>query len=165
MSVMGQPFTTAEADVVEHRIRENGRRLLKALDTTEAVTANAAVGDYLDAVYAARMPYRHEILGKLAFDQLCRDTDPAGRMLAAVVWARGESTHHWVRQASFKDGGYTNRYFDHYGAWWWVSDPDPTSQGEQQRFYRQYLADKPVDEVIEPLEKFITRDLRARLAP
>lgn len=151
-------FNRDVADRLELRLTDDGRRLIEALNTTNASTVNAAIGAYLDSVYAARMPYR-TTLGPSRFDAMC-ERSHGGQFLGALVHARGESTHHWAEMTNYTSG-FADRWFDHWGCWVWSATE--RRGGPTGRLYRAHLEGVPVERPIPAVEAFVSGELRQLL--
>jgi hypothetical protein len=140
-------------------------RLDAACSSTDQVVVNAAVADWLDAVYAAQEPY-WKLNQSLVTDS--REQDVGGaRVVGGLVHARNLSTHEWVATTAIEDV-YDSRYRPHYGGWCWLPvhgegdrGADPQSIGE---YYTHYLAERLVTECFEPTISFLTDFLPAHAA-
>lgn len=154
---MHGPVDASAQRVLELRVVGASDRLHAACNSTDAAVVNAAIGDWLDAVYAAQEPYWR---GARSVVEACREEDVAGaRVVGALVHARGRSTHEWAVLSTFED--LVDRYYrPHYGAWCWTAWTP--SEDELARFYVDRLAGRLVTDSFDPAVEFVTRTLPAR---
>jgi hypothetical protein len=146
--------------VLERRLRLNLDRLDEAVNTTDPLTTPAILADVLDAFYVLRGVWRRAKadggIGQDDFDQACRN-DEGGKIVGALVYARGFAAHERVVFGSFEDI-VAERFYDHFGCWVWQSLPSQ-SNNELARWYRDHLARHEVPLPLPSAERFLTESV------
>jgi len=134
------------------------RRLLARTDEVRAAVDSAdphrcpdAVVGALHALYDAweLWTQRAQLKTHAAADQRVED-QPDGELVAALIHARGGTTHSpFVEFGHFTDT-ISDSYFQHYGCWRWQSHSDPTPRfATRDSWYATHVAHREVLPVLE----------------
>lgn len=151
---MKASLSARNLSILKVRVTDAASRLHEACNATDPVVVNAAVGDWLDSVYAAQEPYWCEARSVVVRS---RDHDePGARVVGGLIHARNRSTHEWAVLGNFEN--VFDRYWrPHWGAWCWTTSV-PSNDG-LARFFVDLLGWRLLTDCIEPATEFLTETL------
>jgi hypothetical protein len=85
-------------------------------------------------------------------------SDPDGETAAALVHARGATTHRVFQEHGDFTDTYAKEFYDHYGCWRWehFSDPDPR-YAERDAWYKAHVAGHEVHEPLGAARRWLSK--------
>lgn len=131
------------------------QRLVSSKTADEAFNAlTEALGAH---VYALR-EYHKERIGP-SFYALMKQS-AGGRIVEALVFARGNEIHHLATWSSFEDGGYSDVYSHLYGVLTWTQDPPPPDKYGRDEYFRRELLGEAVQDTLWAAQTFLRHDIK-----
>ena len=130
------------------RFNEGVDRVRAAQGGTDEAKMNDAVNAALHALYELWEYWRANAPTRPSGDDASVRGNHGGETAAALVHARGATTHRVFQEHGDFTDTYAKDYYDHYGCWRWEHFSDP-KYPQRDAWYSAHVAGR---EVIEPFE-------------
>jgi hypothetical protein len=130
------------------RFNDGVDRVRSAQGAADEDKVRDAVNAALHALYELWEYWREKAPSRPGTDNDFVRTDPDGETAAALVHARGSTTHRVFQEHGDFTDTYAKEFYDHYGCWRWERFSDPRYP-ERDAWYETHVAER---EVIEPFE-------------
>jgi hypothetical protein len=140
------------------RFNEAVDRVRSAQAATDKAEIQDAVNAALHALYELWEYWRAKAPSRRGKDDDFVRSDPDGETAAALVHARGATTHRVFQEHGDFTDTYAQRFYDHYGCWRWehFSDPNP-KYTDRDTWYRTHVAGREVNEPFEAASRWLNK--------
>lgn len=137
------------------RFNEGIDRVRAAQRGTDEGMMNDAINAALHALYELWEYWRASAAARPSGDDGFVRGNPDGETAAALVHARGATTHRVFQEHGDFTDTYANDYYDHYGCWRWEKFSDP-KYPHRDGWYSTHVAGHEVSDPFEAARRWLS---------
>jgi hypothetical protein len=136
------------------RFDDGDGRVRSAQRTANEDWMHDAVNSVLHALYGLWEYWRAHTPPRPGQDDDFVRSDADGETTAALVHARGATTHRVFQEHGDFTNTYAKKYYDHHGCWRWEPFSDPR-YAERDAWYQAHVAGREVNEPLEAARRWL----------